>query len=94
MSIGTARQRDFIILRNVRLFRHMQLKKYSKRKSVMKSKRLKKVLLAVILIVEVFCFVVSFWPFVCASIVDQREYHVDDEYSRSEKEKEETEIYT
>lgn len=91
----------------------------------MRSARLKKVLLAVILLVEVFCLVVwvtlpqyvpihylinwhadtwgskwiltvgflfplfSFWPWVCASVVDQREYHVDDDYSRSEKEKEE-----
>ena len=91
----------------------------------MKSTRLKRALLAVVLLVEVFCLVVwinlpqyvpihystnwhadawgskwiltmgfplplfSFWPWVCASVVDQREYHVDDEYSRSEKEKEE-----
>lgn len=91
----------------------------------MKSKRLKKALSAVVLLVEVFCLVVwfhlpqyvpihylinwdadtwgskwilavgfllplfSFWPWVCASIVDHREYHVDDEYSKSEKEKEE-----
>ena len=93
----------------------------------MKSATLKKALLAVVLLVEVFCLVVwinlpqyvpihylinwdadnwgskwilavgflfplfSFWPWVCASVVDQREYHVDDEYSRSEKEKEEME---
>ena len=91
----------------------------------MKSTRLKKVLLAVVLLVEVFCFIIwinlpqyipihyfinwdadtwgskwiltvgflfplfSFWPWFCASVVDQTEYHVDDEYSRNEKEKEE-----
>lgn len=91
----------------------------------MKSAGLKKLLMTVVLLVEVFCFVVwinlpqyvpihystnwdadswgskwiltvgflmplfSFWPWLCYSVIDKKEYHVDDEYSRSEKEKEE-----
>ena len=91
----------------------------------MKSAGLKKVLLTVVVLVEIFCFIVwinlpqyvpihylinwdadnwgskwiltagfllplfSFWPWFCSSVIGKGEYHVDDEYSRGEKEKEE-----
>ena len=94
----------------------------------MKSTRLKNALLAVVLLVDIFCFVVwvnlpqyvpihylinwdadiwgskwiltvgflfplfSFWPWFCSSVIGKTEYHVDDEYSRSEKEKEEMKL--